>query len=158
MTRDHSTEEPCAAKVACTVLKTSGGSDLLAEFNRALRFGVLWRKRSLGGADSVAEGDLPSPHPSHLHRPGRRRHPFLSWSTPRSLLDQRGGEHRGSPPVSAHVYTGGLPMRLHIGLVATLAVVLIVVPLAAEAQQPTKVYRIGWLSPGSRPSEPGPVQ
>jgi len=52
MTRDHSTEEPCAAKVACTVLKTSGGSDLLAEFNRALRFGVLWRKRSLGTAST----------------------------------------------------------------------------------------------------------
>jgi hypothetical protein len=48
MTRDRSTEEPCAAKVACTVLKTSGESDLLAEFNRALRFGVQWRKRSLG--------------------------------------------------------------------------------------------------------------
>ena len=50
MTRDHSTEEPCAAKVACTVLKTSGRGDPLAEFNRALRFGVLWRKRSLGTA------------------------------------------------------------------------------------------------------------
>src|SRR5215475_3424119 len=48
MTRDHSTEEPCAAKVACTVLKTSGGSDLLAEFNRAIRPGVLWRKGSFG--------------------------------------------------------------------------------------------------------------
>jgi hypothetical protein len=52
MTRDRSTEEPCAAKVACTVLKTSGESDLLAEFNRALRFGVLWRKRSQGTANS----------------------------------------------------------------------------------------------------------
>jgi hypothetical protein len=50
MTRDRSTEAPCAAKVACTVLKTSGESDLLAEFNRALRYGVLWRKRSLGTA------------------------------------------------------------------------------------------------------------
>src|SRR5262249_12308803 len=50
MTRDHSTEEPCAAKVARTVLKTSGRGDPLAEFNRALRFGVLWRKRSLGTA------------------------------------------------------------------------------------------------------------
>src|SRR6516162_10796794 len=50
MIRDHSTEEPCAAKVACTVLKTSGRGDPLAEFNRALRFGVLWRKRSLGTA------------------------------------------------------------------------------------------------------------
>src|SRR5438445_1052691 len=52
MTRDRSTEEPCAAKVACTVLKTSGESDLLAEFNRALRCGVLWRKRSLGTASA----------------------------------------------------------------------------------------------------------
>src|SRR5262245_28885808 len=50
MTRVRSTEEPCAAKVARTVLKTSGGSDLLAECNRALRFGVLWRKRLLGTA------------------------------------------------------------------------------------------------------------
>ena len=48
MTRDRSTEEPCAAKVACTVLKTSGRGDPLAEFNRAFRCGVLWRKRSLG--------------------------------------------------------------------------------------------------------------
>ena len=48
--RGRITEEPCAAKVARTVLKTSGGSDSLAEFNRALRCGVLWRKRSLGTA------------------------------------------------------------------------------------------------------------
>jgi transposase len=50
MTRGRSTEEPCAAKVARTVLKTSGRGDPLAEFNRALRFGVLWRKRSHGTA------------------------------------------------------------------------------------------------------------
>ena len=48
MIRDHSTEEPCAAKVACTVLKTSGRGDPLAEFNRAIRPGVLWRKGSCG--------------------------------------------------------------------------------------------------------------
>ena len=48
MTRDHSTEEPCATKVACTVLKTSGRGDPLAEFNRSLRPGVLWRKGSFG--------------------------------------------------------------------------------------------------------------
>ena len=48
MTRDRSTEEPCAAKVARTVLKTSGRGDPLAEFNRAHRFGVLWRKGSFG--------------------------------------------------------------------------------------------------------------
>jgi transposase len=34
--------------VARTVLKTSGGSDSLAEFNRAIRPGVLWRKGSFG--------------------------------------------------------------------------------------------------------------
>ncbi len=48
MTRARSTEEPCAAKVACTVLESSGGSDPLAEFNRALRPVVLWRKASFG--------------------------------------------------------------------------------------------------------------
>jgi hypothetical protein len=35
---------PCVAKVARTVLKTSGGSDPLAEFNRAIRPGGLWRR------------------------------------------------------------------------------------------------------------------
>ena len=48
MTRDRSTEEPCAAKVARTVLKTSGRGDPLAEFNRSIRPGVLWRKGSCG--------------------------------------------------------------------------------------------------------------
>ena len=37
-----------AYSTARTVLKTSGGSDLLAEFNRAIRPGVLWRKGSFG--------------------------------------------------------------------------------------------------------------
>src|SRR5262245_42611723 len=55
MTRACSTEEPCAAKVACTVLETSGGSDLLAEFNRSLRRAVLWRRRSFG-TQSAAGG------------------------------------------------------------------------------------------------------
>ncbi len=41
-------------------------------------------------------------------------------------------------------------MRLYtIWLVATLALVILTAPLAAEAQQATKVYRIGRLSPGS---------
>jgi transposase len=48
MTRVRSTEEPCASKGACTVLETSEGSDPLAEFNRALRFAVLWRKMMQG--------------------------------------------------------------------------------------------------------------
>ena len=34
MTRAPSTEEPCAAKVASTVLKASGGGDPFAEPNR----------------------------------------------------------------------------------------------------------------------------
>jgi putative ABC transport system substrate-binding protein len=47
-------------------------------------------------------------------------------------------------------------MQLHtVGLVATLAFALLVAPLAAEAQQLTKVYRIGLLSPSPRTSEPG---
>jgi hypothetical protein len=48
MPSDPSPEEPCATKVACTVLKTSRRGDPLAEFNRAHRFGVMWRKRSQG--------------------------------------------------------------------------------------------------------------
>ena len=73
---------------------------------RALRFGVLWRKRSLGtasekrqplgGAHLVAQGDLPSPGPSDLCRAGGCRHLFLPWPTTRSLLAQRGGEPRSS--------------------------------------------------------------
>jgi hypothetical protein len=50
MTSVRSTEEPCAAKVARTVLETSGGSDPLTEFTQALRYGVLWRKCSQGTA------------------------------------------------------------------------------------------------------------
>jgi hypothetical protein len=53
MTRAWPLEEPCAANVACTVLQTSGGSDPFAEFNRALRHAVQWRKTSYG-TDSVA--------------------------------------------------------------------------------------------------------
>jgi transposase-like protein len=37
MTRAPSTEEPCAAKVSSTVLKTSGRGDSLAEFNYLYR-------------------------------------------------------------------------------------------------------------------------
>ncbi len=43
MTRAPSIEEPCAAKVASTVLKTSGRGDPLAEFNRACTEDVLKR-------------------------------------------------------------------------------------------------------------------
>jgi putative ABC transport system substrate-binding protein len=40
-------------------------------------------------------------------------------------------------------------MRLNaVGLIVALALAVLVVPLAAEAQQPTKVYRIGWLNLG----------
>src|SRR6266849_6312178 len=59
MTRARPTEEPCAANVARTVLETSGGSDLLAEFNRALRPAVVARKvsqcsKTARGADAFA--------------------------------------------------------------------------------------------------------
>ena len=48
MTRAPSTEEPCAAKVSSTVLKTSGRGDPLAEFNRMLRNPVVGRKNYYG--------------------------------------------------------------------------------------------------------------
>ena len=38
-----------------------------------------------------------------------------------------------------------------IGLLVTLALALFVAPLMADAQQPTKVYRVGRLSAGSPP-------
>ena len=47
-------------------------------------------------------------------------------------------------------------MRLYtIRLIATLAVVILTAPLAAEVQ-PTKVHRIGWLHPGLSRPEPHP--
>ena len=48
MTRALSTEEPCAANVACTVLKASEGGDPFAEPNRALRHWVIARLLSQG--------------------------------------------------------------------------------------------------------------
>jgi putative ABC transport system substrate-binding protein len=48
-------------------------------------------------------------------------------------------------------------MRLTpIRLVGTLALILLTAPLAVEAQQATKVHRIGWLLAGSPPSGPDP--
>jgi hypothetical protein len=47
MTRAPSTEEPCAAKVSSTVLKTSGRGDPLAEFNRVLKLFIRQRNNSL---------------------------------------------------------------------------------------------------------------
>jgi hypothetical protein len=41
-----------------------------------------------------------------------------------------------------------------IGLLVTLALALLVTPLLADAQQPTKVYRIGRLAAGSPPEGP----
>jgi hypothetical protein len=55
----------------------------------------------LGGADPVPQRNLPSPRQSDLRRAGGRPHEFLPWPTPRSLLDQRGGEHLCASPVSA---------------------------------------------------------
>jgi hypothetical protein len=47
MKRAPSTEEPCAANVARTVLKASGGSDPFAEPNRALKLMIRQRRNSL---------------------------------------------------------------------------------------------------------------
>ena len=43
-----------------------------------------------------------------------------------------------------------------VGFVVTLTLSLLVAPLTAEAQQPTKVYRIGWLGAGPPLPEPNP--
>jgi hypothetical protein len=47
MTEADQLEEPCAMKMASTVLQTSGGSDPFAEFNRALKLCIRQRKNSL---------------------------------------------------------------------------------------------------------------
>src|SRR3989442_12659822 len=48
-------------------------------------------------------------------------------------------------------------MRLKtVRLVVMLALVILTAPLTAEAQQPTKVHRIGALTPAFPPSEPYP--
>jgi len=47
-------------------------------------------------------------------------------------------------------------MRL-VGLAVILTLGLTLAPLAAQSQQPTKVYRIGWLSPGFPPAQPSPT-
>src|SRR4029450_415477 len=66
----------------------------------------------------------------------------------KSILGQRGGEHVSSPPVSACMREDST-MRLNaVELIVTLALAILVVALAAEAQQPAKVYRIGWLNLG----------
>jgi putative ABC transport system substrate-binding protein len=41
-----------------------------------------------------------------------------------------------------------------LALLVTLTLSLLMAPYAVEAQQPTKVHRIGWLRPGSPPSGP----
>src|SRR6266568_8911654 len=43
-----------------------------------------------------------------------------------------------------------------VGLSMTFILSLLMAPLATDAQPPTKVYRIGWLHSGPRPSEPSP--
>jgi hypothetical protein len=58
MTSVRSTEEPCAAKGAGTVLETSGGSDPLAEVNRALHPGVSARQVSQGSKNGRGAGAL----------------------------------------------------------------------------------------------------
>src|SRR6266436_2205888 len=49
-----------------------------------------------------------------------------------------------------------LMRRTTAGLSIILALSILVAPVVAAAQQPTKVYRIGRLSPGLPPSQPSP--
>src|SRR2546430_8649815 len=46
--------------------------------------------------------------------------------------------------------------RTTVGLFVMLALSVLVAPVVAAAQQPTKVYRIGRLSPGTPPSQSSP--
>jgi putative ABC transport system substrate-binding protein len=46
--------------------------------------------------------------------------------------------------------------RRRIGLLVTLTLAILVVPLASNAQQATKVHRVGWLITGSPPSGSDP--
>ena len=48
--------------------------------------------------------------------------------------------------------------RHRIGLLVTLALGLLAAPLAAQAQAPAKVPRVGWLSLGSPPAGPTPLR
>ena len=38
-----------------------------------------------------------------------------------------------------------------VGVMVTLTLSILAAPLVTDAQQPTKVYRIGYLTPGSAP-------
>src|SRR5437867_8306169 len=90
------------------------------------------------GAASRARGPPPPGWPVSDHRrPPAPRH--ARCYTPSGLLDSR-------QPSSTEV-----PMRL-IGLavVLTFSFSLLLAPLAAEAQQVGKMWRIGWLGDGNR--------
>src|SRR5262249_27583184 len=89
MTRDRSTEEPCAAKVACTVLKTSGRGDPLAEFNRAIRPGVLWHKGSFG-TQSAAGSRFVESMLTVVATLKQQQRPVLEYRTARSEAALRG--------------------------------------------------------------------
>jgi hypothetical protein len=91
MKRAPSTEEPCAANVACTVLKASEGGDPFAEPNRALRHWVIARRISQGtrtaqGSRALAllasvietcrkRNILPWPYLAHVLAERRKGHP-----------------------------------------------------------------------------------
>jgi putative ABC transport system substrate-binding protein len=52
-----------------------------------------------------------------------------------------------------------ITMRLYsVGLLATLALAVLVVPLSANTQPPKKVHRIGWLTAGGPPTNPNQRQ
>jgi transposase-like protein len=73
MTRAPSTEEPCAAKVSSTVLKTSERGDPLAEFNQDHR-GVKRVTRPMSGVKSfeAAQSTLTGIELMHMLRKGVR--------------------------------------------------------------------------------------
>jgi hypothetical protein len=84
MTKADPLEEPCARKLACTVLQTSGGSDPFAEFNNSHQ-PARQRERRMQGFKSPghAQRFLAAYGPIAQHfRP--RRHRFAALTTVKS--------------------------------------------------------------------------
>jgi ABC-type uncharacterized transport system substrate-binding protein len=75
---------------------------------------------------------------------------------PRSAEEYPGAarrEHLHSPSVSACMHEDSTMRRSAGGLIVTLALTILVAPLAAVAQPRAKVSRIGWLASGFPPAE-----
>jgi transposase len=124
---------------------------------RALRFGVLWHKRSRGTTSEKGnrwvERILSLKETCRLQARAtyavlvdavtcffHGKHPALSWIT------AGGSTSAHSREVRTCMLEDSTMRRSTIALILPLALGLLVAPLTAEAQQADKVYRIGFLS------------